>query len=294
MASGEASRFVGYHLVLPRFLRKPVRATVRLFSGEVTFPRHIGTAGAVGFLALTGIYGAVLGGHAPEVVKATTSAFGFAVEDVRVSGNVETSEIDVLGALALDGSTSLIGVSAEDLRASIAVLPWVASVDVFKVYPNAINVAIRERNAAAIWQHDSELSLIDADGRIIVPYRGSRHSDLPLVIGTGAEVHAKSVIAMVAAYPDLAPRVKAYRRIADRRWDLLLDNDVTLMLPEANVEAALAKVQSFDQQDNILSRAIVSVDLRLGDRMVVRLTPEAAVGRAEALKAIEKNKGRRV
>ncbi|MGH6760014.1 MAG: cell division protein FtsQ/DivIB [Phyllobacterium sp.] len=292
--SGGASRFVGHHPVLPRFLRKPARAAVRLFSGEIAFPRYIGTAGAAGFLALTGVYGAIVGGHTPEVVKATTSTFGFAVEDVRVTGNVETSEIDVLGALALDGSTSLIGVGAEDLRASIAALPWVVSVDVFKVYPSAINVAIRERVAVAIWQHDSELSLIDSDGRVIVPYTGARHSDLPLVVGTGAETHSKGLMAMVAVYPDLAQRVKAYRRIADRRWDLLLDNGVTVMLPEANVEAALAKIQTLDEGDNILSRAIVSVDMRLADRLVVRLTPEAALGRAEALKVIEKNAGRRV
>lgn len=290
---GGASFFAGHHPVLPRFLRKPVRALSRLFSGEVTFPRHIGTLGAAGFLAATGIYGSIIGGHAPELVKATTSTFGFAVEDVRVTGNVETSEIDVLGAIALDGETSLVGLSAETIREAIATLPWVASVDVFKVYPNGINVAIRERTAAAIWQNGADLSLVDADGRIIVPYTSARHSELPLVIGKGAESHSRSLIAMVAAYPELAARIKAYSRIADRRWDLLLDNDVTVMLPETGIDTALAEFNSLDRKDNILSRAIVAVDLRFDDRLIVRLTPEAAVGRAEALKLIAKNAGKR-
>ncbi|GAB1582473.1 cell division protein FtsQ/DivIB [Phyllobacterium phragmitis] len=277
--------------VLPKFLRKPFRLAVRLFEGSVTIPRHFGTLGALGFLGLTGLYGMTLGGHTPEVVKATTSTFGFAIEKVDVSGNRETSDIDVLGALALDGETSLIGMSAEGAREAIAALPWVESVDVRKIYPGTVHVAIRERKAFAIWQRDRDLSLIDIEGDAIVPFSG-RHADLPLVVGKGAGVTAKDFIAEVAAHPHLSAKVRAYIRVADRRWDLLLENGVRVMLPEVNVPATLAAIDQLDQEKKLLSRDILAVDMRIEDRVSVRLTPEALERREQALKERDKELAR--
>jgi cell division protein FtsQ len=42
------------------------------------------------------VYGAWAGGHMPTVVQAVTARTGFAVDQVKVVGNRETSEIDML------------------------------------------------------------------------------------------------------------------------------------------------------------------------------------------------------
>ncbi len=47
----------------------------------------------------------------------------------------------------------------------------------------------------------------------------------------------------VAAYPALAGKVRAYIRVADRRWDILLENGVRIMLPEDEPMKALAEVE---------------------------------------------------
>ncbi|MCO4315978.1 cell division protein FtsQ/DivIB [Phyllobacterium sp. 21LDTY02-6] len=288
MSSDRSVGFGRFRVVLPRFLRKPVRVLTRLVDGDLIIPNHVGTVGAVAFLALTGAYGAIIGGHAPEVVKVTTSTFGFAIEDVKIVGNTETSEIDVLGALGLDGETSLVGLSARDAQQAVAQLPWVESVDVFKVYPNTIQISIKERKALAVWQNGSELSVIDADGRVIVPYTGGSSSALPLIIGDGADKQAKLLFAQIAAYPKIASQVLAYARLGNRRWDLILKNRIKLMLPEHDINEALAHVMEMDAKSGLLGRDIASVDMRLADRAVIRLTPEAMVQRVEYLKAREK------
>jgi cell division protein FtsQ len=288
VSSGRSATFGRFRIVLPKILRKPVRVLARTIEGEVTIPNHVGTFGALAFLALTGAYGAILGGHAPEVVKVTTSTFGFAIEDVKVVGNKETSEIDVLGALGLDGETSLVGLSAADAQKAVAGLPWVETVDVFKVYPNTIQISIRERTALAVWQNGDQLSVIDADGRMIVPFSGGRSASLPVVIGAGADKQAKLLLTQMAAFPQIAAEVKAYQRVGDRRWDLVLKNGVSLMLPETRIDEALTDIANMDSKAGLLSRDIASVDMRLTDRVVVRLTPEAMVQRVEYLKARDK------
>ncbi|MGU3398212.1 cell division protein FtsQ/DivIB [Brucellaceae bacterium D45D] len=271
-AMRDASGTVNAAFVLPRFLRKPFRFVVRLFEGGVSIPRHVGTIGMLGFFSATGLYGMVIGGHSQDVVKTMASTFGFAIEDVRVVGNHETSDIDILGQLGLDGETSLVGLSAETARQSIAHLPWVQSVDVRKVYPRTLQVSMQERQAFAIWQNGKELSLIDGEGDAIVPFRAGRYDALPLVVGHGAEKRVKGFVEEISNYPAVAGKVRAYIRVADRRWDLLLDNGVRIMLPENEPLKALAQVEKMEQKQHLLSRDILAVDLRLEDRVTVQLT----------------------
>lgn len=270
--SGAMRDASGAAFVLPRFLRKPFRFAVRMFQGNINVPRYTGTIGMLGFLGATGIYGMVLGGHSENMIKATASTFGFAIEDVKVVGNNETSDIDILGQLELDGETSLVGLSAEQARQTIAKLPWVESAEVRKVYPGTLLVSLEERKAFAVWQNGQELSLIDSAGDTIVPFRPGRYNALPLVVGEGAEKRVKGFVDEVAAYPGLAGKVRAYIRVADRRWDILLENGVRIMLPEDEPMKALAEVERLDSEKQLLSRDIASVDLRLDDRVTVQLT----------------------
>lgn len=275
-------------IVLPRLLRRPARVLARLTSGEIVPPRYSATMMTAAFLAATGLYGSYLGGHIPTIVQAITSRAGFAVDQVRVTGHRETSEIDILERLELDGWTSLIGFNAESARQRVADLPWVEVASVRKVYPDTLEVHIEERKPFAIWQQGRELSVIDNAGRVIAPFNGGRHSGLPLVVGIGAAQAADAFVKKVKGYPDLAGRVKGYIRVAERRWDLWLENGVTVKLPEHGEDEAITALLDMDREEGLLARDIKAVDLRFSDRVVVQLTPEAVERRAEALAEMAK------
>jgi cell division protein FtsQ len=282
--------------VLPRVLRRPVRAFAALASGRVSIRPHLGSVAAVAFLASTGIYGMTVGGHTATVTQAVTSGVGFALEDVQVTGNLETSDIDILQQLGLDGSTSVVAIDAHAARDKLMELPWVTDAHVQKIYPRGLMVRLVERKAVGIWQHGEALSLIDARGDVIAPLAGARHADLPLYVGLGADRHSDELEARLLFHPELRARVKAAIRIADRRWDLRLDNGVTISLPEDNVGDALKRFAAFDAGRDVLSRDITAVDLRLDDRIALRLSEAALERRTQALedrakliKAAEKN-----
>jgi len=276
------------NFVLPRFLRRPARFVTRLFDGEYQPPRYAGVVATAVFLSSSVLYGAWLGGQIPVAAQAVTARFGFAVDQVRVSGNKETSEIDILERLDLDGWTSLIGFDAEAARERIAGLPWVKVAAVRKVYPDELEVRIEEREPFAIWQHGRQLAIIERGGRVITPFDGGRHAVLPLVIGYGAAERGAGFVAKIRQHPELAARVKGFILVAERRWDLRLENGITIRLPEAGEDAAIAEVLRLDREDGLLSRDIAAVDLRLEDRLVIRLTPEAMERRATLLAEQEK------
>jgi len=268
--------------VLPRWLRRPVRAFGRFGTGDFQPPRF--AAGVLNALVVgaAAIYGTIVGGHMPAVVQAVTARTGFAVDQIKVIGNRETSEIDVLERLQLDGWTSLVGMDADEARDRIAALPWVSQVSVRKTYPNAIEVKLDERQPFAIWQHNDELTVIESSGKAIAPYRPGGLSKLPVVVGEGAERDAAAFISKMDAFPGLASRARVYLRIAERRWDVQFENGVVAKLPEFGEDIALADLEKMDRDSGLLSKDIQVVDLRLADRMVVRLTPEAAERREAA------------
>ena len=270
-------------VVLPRVLRRPARFVAALIDGRVVVPPHTGTQAVALLFALTGLYGVVEGGHFRALMETVTAATGFAVERVDVAGNVETSPIDVVQQLGLDGGTSTITLNADVARAAIMSLPWVADAQVRKVYPDVIDVKLSERRAFAIWQHGRELSLIERDGGVIAPFAHDGYAVLPLYVGLGADRHAAEFDRLLDAWPDLKDRVKASIRVADRRWDIRLANGVTVRLPETDARAALEKLHRFEIEQGILERDIETVDLRLNDRITVGLTEEAAARRQTAI-----------
>ncbi|WP_052018139.1 cell division protein FtsQ/DivIB [Agrobacterium albertimagni] len=276
LASGEAK-------VLPRPLRRLVRFVLALCSGRIALPRHLGKVSLAAFYGLVGLHGVVVGGHGPVVTQTVTASAGFAVEDVRVSGNQHTSEIDILQLLGLDGSTSLLGLDIATARKALSGLPWVESAEVRKVYPSTVEVVLRERQAYGIWQHGSDLSLIERSGSVIAPLRDNKFASLPLFVGRDAETAAAAIDEEFSKWPSIASRVKAFVRVGGRRWDVHMENGIVVRLPEENVPGALALLNRFDGEQQVLSRDVAVVDLRLPDRVAIRLTAGAQERRTAAL-----------
>ena len=64
-----------------------------------------------------------------------------------------------------------------------------------------------------------------------------------------------------------------------------------MRLPESDVEQALDRLVMLGREKKLLSRDIVAVDLRIPDRVTVRLSAAAAPARDEELKEKKKKKG---
>lgn len=271
------------HFVLPRQLRRPVRLLARLCGGEYEAPRFSAAILSAVLIASSSAYGAFVGGYGDSIVQGVTARTGFAVDQIKVIGNRQTSEIDVLDRIGLDGWTSLIGFDAEAARERIATLPWVEGAAVRKIYPHTLEVRIEEREPFALWQQGDQLSVIERSGEVIAPFSGGKQALLPLIIGTGAPAQAPGFLEKIKRYPELAARVKGYIRVGERRWDLRLENGITIKLPEDDEDQAMAELVKLDHDNGILARDIVGVDMRLPDRLVLELSPEAATQREASL-----------
>lgn len=243
-------------------------------------------------------YGVVLGGHVEEarefvvdIGDAAANVAGFKVKQVNLSGQNHVTPQEILATAGIKPTTSILFVDADATRAELESLPWIASASVRKIYPDRIDIAIVEREAYALWQINGQIKVIARDGMPIAPYSDDpRYVNLPIVVGEGAEKRVVEIVEALARVPALRDQVRAAILVADRRWTLKLRNGIDVRLPEDGLDKALLQLADLDRDKRLLTRDITIVDLRLPDRVVVRLSDAAADARMQMLKAKAKAK----
>lgn len=264
---------------------------------EFRSPRGLGPAVAAALILAGAGYGAVKGGHLPVVAAqlqdlrdAAANAAGFRIAAIALSGQAQVGREQILRLAGVSGNASLLFLDVAAARARLESHPWIAHATVLKFYPDRLQIGVTERAAFALWQKDRKVSVIAADGAVLEPYAGQRFGQLPLVVGHGAELKAREFLAALDRYPGIRDAVRAAVLVAERRWNLRLKNGIDVRLPEAGVEPALAALVALERDKKLLSRDIAAIDLRLPDRVSVRLSENAALAREQALKDALKEK----
>jgi cell division protein FtsQ len=257
---------------------------------QFQLPSRAGLYAVAALFAATGAFGAVIGDRLGEIRQGVfaaadfaTAKAGFGIESVVMTGLEEVRDSDVLRALEIGDSTSLLTFNAHWARERLSDIAWVKSATVQKLFPGTLRVDIVEREPYALWQLTGIVSLIDRDGEVIGEFGDERFASLPLVVGSGANKRVEDLMALVAPHPSVATRLRAAVRVADRRWNLMLDNGIEVRLPETDANAALDRLDDLTAKQGLMARDIVLVDLRLADRLVVRLSDQAATQRKDTV-----------
>ncbi|MBV8131147.1 MAG: FtsQ-type POTRA domain-containing protein [Alphaproteobacteria bacterium] len=236
-----------------------------------------------------GVYGAVqlsstplgqslLRGAAEEIVQGT-GLLGLTVADIKVEGRETTDRETILAALAAGPGTPILAVNLTRAKDQLEALPWVRTAMVERRLPGTLCVRLVERKPLALWQHGGKLELIDRGGDVIPVVPLDRFAKLPLVVGEGAASHAAELLEMLASDPDLASRVTAAIRVGDRRWNLRIDNTIDVLLPADEAVSAWSQLARLERSSAILKRDVLTIDLRLPDRLVLRVSPEPAISK---------------
>jgi cell division protein FtsQ len=283
------SRSSGFRL--PRWLVFGSRRSSVSVPIERRIPRFVGTGLALAFAATVVAAGLVQGGHIKtlrerygEPHHVLARLLGLGIDRVTISGLGQLREAEVLAAAGISPKTSLLFIDAGEIRQRLESVPLIKSAAVRKLFPNELIVTIEEREPHAIWQLNGELFIIAADGTVIAPMNDARFAGLPLVVGEQANLHTKDYLALLDAAGPLRGRIRAGTLVSGRRWTLKMDNGMDVRLPELGVGDALVRLVKLEREQKILDKDVIALDLRMPDRIVVRLTEEAAAARAEAMK----------
>jgi cell division protein FtsQ len=260
------------------------------------------------FLGSAVVYGAVIGGQTSRAYDALASALersaiaaGFGVKKITVTGQLHATDAAITAALGAGPETMMLGFDTDAAKTRLEAVPWIRHAQVMRLLPSTLQVVVEERTPFAVWQKNGQTYVVDPEGVVLAPALRDAYTGLPLVVGEGAAKNAAALVEQLAAHDDLNKQILAAIRVGDRRWTLKLLSGTEIMLPDDNVPEALASLAKLDNERRVLERDVASVDLRLLDRITVRLraaeatkledgTPQADIPTASTKAAASKGK----
>lgn len=272
---GYAARPKGYCRPLPPARRKPRNLLWRRLRWGLALAALLGIAGSGSYVWLRTDW--------PERIRAEIQlAMGEAgalvdmrVGDISVQGRQHTPVEALLAAVEVERGDPILAVDLDALRRRIEALGWVKTAAVWRQLPDTLHIELVEREPFARWQIDHQVRLIDREGRVLDDDDRADFAHLLRLVGPGASDQAAALIGMLESEPVLGSRVVNAIRVRGRRWDIEFDNGVIAKLPEENPELAWRRLIELEQRHGLLRRDLESVDLRLNDRLIVKLMPEA-------------------
>lgn len=272
---------------MPRVMRAP-RNSVKDRPGRLKLllrrqKRLLRPAGWIGFSAVVVLLGVIVVHSAsPSGTLATlrerlggaTAFAGLRITNVVIEGRANTPEPLLRAALGVSIGEPILGFSVEMARQRVESLSWVEHATVERRLPGTVVLFLQERRPFAIWQNQSKFVLIDRNGQLVANQNVAEFRQLPLVVGAGAPTAAATLIDALTDRPNLQKRIIAAVRVGERRWNLRLSSGVDVMLPEGHEVQALDRLMQLQQQHAVLDRPLAAIDMRLGDRLVLRPRPD--------------------
>ena len=258
---------------LPKWRRRLVAFETRVANfpwskaGKVAMVAVLLGGGAVGW-----VYRSPLNAHVTTFVAKATGAV---VDKIVVSGAVYTGKEALQQALGLERGSSLVGFDAASARARLEALPWVRLASVERQLPDTVNVQVYEYVPLARLVENGKIWIINKAGDKIVADSDNRFPGLPLLQGDGAAKAAGELFTALTAWPQLQSQLREADWMGDRRWNLRFVSGVVVELPEDTpehgVDTALALLAKLEDARHVLTLNAGEVDLRLPDRIVLRL-----------------------
>jgi cell division protein FtsQ len=222
--------------------------------------------------------GAVLSGWSPgsPTPLGLSAALGLVVNNIDVEGRETTDRDTIMKALGAHAGMPILAVNPTHAKDQLESLPWVRSAVIERRLPDTIFVRLVERQPLAVWQHEGKQELIDRDGTVIPVTDLTRFARLPTVVGGDAARQGAAVLLdLLAKEPAIASRVTAAVLVGERRWNVRIDNAIDVLLPETDMAGAWAKLAQLERTTQLLQRDVETVDLRLPDRLVMKINDPA-------------------
>src|SRR5690606_6817337 len=183
-------------------------------------------------------------------------------------------QIRVAAFVSLPASS--LEVNVVSVRGRVESLDAVERARVRALASGVLEIRAIERVPVAVWRGPGRIELLDQQGvRVAEVDSRLRRPDLPLIVGPGADAHVPEAVEIFEAAGPVRNRVRGLVRMGERRWDIILDRDQVIRLPEADPVAALSKVMALQAAESLLGRDLTVVDMRDPRRPMLRLSTHA-------------------
>lgn len=163
-------------------------------------------------------------------------------------------------------------VNLKDILGRLEKLPWIHSVRLERRLPDTLFVKLIEKHPVAFWQSKKKHYLVDTYGTLIGEFPLKDYPGYVVATGKGAAEKLPWLVRTVGRYESLYAKTTGAVYVSQRRWNLVLNNRLTVKLPEDNIEGALERLMELERENRLGSPHVDTVDLRSAGRVYFYLS----------------------
>lgn len=189
------------------------------------------------------------------------------VHNINISADDPDADMNALRvAAALPPNSRAFDVNLEMIAARVDAVPTVRAAAVRRMPNGNISVRAKIYKAVALWSDGDLYYPLSADGTIINDPTDTRTDDAVVFRGTVPD----DISDITAAAHMVGNKLGYLEWIEGRRWNLVTQDGVIVMLPEEDPVGAIGTLLTMDKNHKILSRDIRALDMRDAGRMLVK------------------------
>ena len=196
----------------------------------------------------------------------------FMIKVASIDGSSDELVNEIREILPLDFPVSYFDLDIKYLHKVVNEIPAVASAAIKISAGGVLQINVAEKSPAFIWRKGNVMSVIDETGSFIrIANSRVDYPKLPLVVGEAADLAVSEISSLMQANEYFKDHVRAFIRVGERRWDLILENNVRIMLPQREFLAAFDRLMLMNEAGQLLSGRLSNIDMRLVVRPTVRV-----------------------
>ena len=202
----------------------------------------------------------------------------FLISDVEIKGASE----DLASKISLYLTKKLSEVNLQALNLDLNSIhlwllqePLIAGAKVSIGKSGVLQVRVNERLPQILWFDGIKYSLLDGDGVVLASNLDRDSYPAYFVVsGEGANEKISEVIQLTQVSSEISHMIRGFVRVGKRRWDIILDHNRKVKLPENDPVEALVRLRTIHSSNQILKREISIIDLRIPQRTYARFSRE--------------------
>ena len=208
-----------------------------------------------------------LGIQYPQILKNK-----FLIKNINIIGDDKSDKQDIEN-LVISQNKDLYLIKLQSLKEVIEAQEWVKKVNIKKTFPSTIEINITENDPFAVYVSDQDTYLIDIDGSFITKVNQDTYDhNLLIVRGNQSNLNLESLIKKINIhFPSLIKKIKILEFVEERRWNLSLNNNLIIKLPDENVDKSLINLKSLFIEEKILESNVIEIDLRINGRASLKV-----------------------
>ena len=188
------------------------------------------------------------------------------IKKIKVKNNEIINDDEIKKKLSFLYETNILFSDFDTIEKKIKEIDFIESFKIKKVYPNQIQITIREKKPIAIIQNKKKKKYFTSSGDLIDFIDLKRFENLPLVYGdkesfAGIHNDLKSLNFPIT-------KIKKFYLFESKRWDLLTTKNQLIKLPIENYDKSLVNFMRLKDKINFTEYKIF--DYRIKDQLILK------------------------